>query len=118
MLMFRQLLRIAFFLVELCALTAAGYWGFHEGRSIVTEILFGVGSPLLIAVIWGAFVAPRAQIPVPAYIRFVIQLVVFTTSGLLLYQTGQRQLATSYLLVALVVLFLTHILKNELTGGR
>ena len=50
------------FVLELAALTALGYWGFaeHEG---VLQWLLGLGAPLLAAVVWGAFVAPKASRP-------------------------------------------------------
>ncbi|QQE78341.1 YrdB family protein [Alicyclobacillus sp. SO9] len=114
MYVFRGVLRFAFFLTELCALAATGYWGFQAGHSVLIRYLLGVGSPVTIAVIWGMFVAPKARIPVSVYIRATMQLVVFCGSGLFLYRAGQHQLALVYIAFALVVLGLTHLLKNEL----
>ena len=48
------------FFLELCILIILGYWGFKTGNSTFTKILLGIGSPLLFAVIWGIFLAPKS----------------------------------------------------------
>ncbi|HLO32795.1 MAG TPA: YrdB family protein, partial [Anaerolineales bacterium] len=51
------------FLLELCMLAALGYWGFKTQSGWVMKIIIGIGLPILIAVIWGLFLAPRATYP-------------------------------------------------------
>jgi hypothetical protein len=41
------------FLLELCALGALGYWGFKTGNGTLAKRGFGVGAPLVAAVVWG-----------------------------------------------------------------
>ena len=56
------------FLLELCMLGAVAYWGFDTGDVAATKLLLGVGTPLLMAVVWGVFISPKATIvlrPVP-----------------------------------------------------
>ena len=48
---------------KLCALAALAYWGFHSGRGWLTKLGLGLGAPLLAALVWGTFVAPKASIP-------------------------------------------------------
>ena len=48
------------FVLELCLLAALGYWGFQLEQSWPVRILMGIGAPLLAAVLWGTFVAPKA----------------------------------------------------------
>ena len=50
------------FLLELCVLAAVGYWGFKTSSGWFLKILLGIGAPLLIAVIWGMFGAPKANL--------------------------------------------------------
>ncbi len=40
------------FVLELAALAALAYWGFHTGHSLLGDVALGVGAPLLAAVIW------------------------------------------------------------------
>jgi hypothetical protein len=69
------------FLLELCALAALAYWGFKTGESVVAKIGLGIGAPLLAAIVWGTFLAPRASIPTPGFLRLVLELVVFGSAA-------------------------------------
>jgi hypothetical protein len=51
------------FLLELCMLAAAGYWGFKTGSGWAMKAILGIGLPVLLAVLWGIFVAPKAVYP-------------------------------------------------------
>ena len=48
------------FLLELCTLAAAAYWGFQTGANLPMKLVLGIGAPLLIALIRGCFMAPNA----------------------------------------------------------
>jgi Protein of unknown function (DUF2568) len=89
------------FLLELCALGAYAYWGFKTGGATPSKIGLGIGAPLLAAVVWGIFVAPRAVVPVPGLARFVIQALFFGLAALSLAAAGHRTLAGAF--VAIVV---------------
>ena len=59
------------FLLELCALGALGYWGFKTGGGALAKVGLGLGVPLVAAVVWGTFVAPKALVKVPGGPRVV-----------------------------------------------
>lgn len=84
------------FLIELCALAALGYWGFHNGNGTVLKIVFGIGAPLLAAIIWGAFVAPRASIQVPGWLHLLLEIVVIGSGAIALYFSKQPTLCYLY----------------------
>jgi hypothetical protein len=65
------------FLLELCMLVAVGYWGFKTGSGWFLKILLGIGAPLLIAVIWGMFVAPKATYPLHGFVLLALEMVLF-----------------------------------------
>jgi hypothetical protein len=81
------------FLFELCALAALAFWGFHTGQGLLVKILLGIGAPLLAALIWGAFAAPRAMLQVPAFTRYLVMLLVFGSAVVALALAGQALLA-------------------------
>ena len=83
------------FLLELCALAALGYWGVQTGDGPVAKTALGVGAPLLTAVLWGLFAAPRAPVSLPLA-RFAVQLLVFGSAALALYAIGHRALALTF----------------------
>ncbi len=81
------------FLLELGALAAVGYWGFHTGRSVLTKIILGLGAPLLVAVFWGVFVAPGADVPVSGALHLVMELGVFALATASLFAVDRPRLA-------------------------
>jgi hypothetical protein len=81
------------FLLELCALAALGFWGFHTGQGAITKILLGIGAPLLMAVVWGAFVAPRAARRLHEPWRVLLECIIFGVAAVGLIAAGQPTLA-------------------------
>ena len=65
------------FLLELCVLVALGYWGFQVGGGTLAKVALGVGAPLLTAVVWGLFIAPKAVVTVPSAINLALRILVF-----------------------------------------
>jgi hypothetical protein len=90
------------FLLELCALTALGYWGFQAGPNLPLKIALGVGAPLLAAIFWGAFVAPKAAVQVSEPLRSALGLLVFALAAAGLVAAGRPSLAWIFGVVALV----------------
>ena len=89
------------FLLELGALAALGYWGVQTGGGPVTKTALGVGAPLLAAVLWGLFAAPRAPVSMPLA-KFAVELMVFGAAAAALYVTGHRVLAAAFALLVVV----------------
>jgi len=102
------------FLLELCALGAFGYWGFKTGSVTLSKVGLGIGAPLLAAVVWGVFVAPRAAVPVPGLLRFFIQALFFGLAALGLATTGHRTLAWVFVAIVVVNAIVAYIWGNDL----
>jgi hypothetical protein len=89
------------FLLELGALAALGYWGVQIGGGPVTKTALGVGAPLLAAVLWGLFAAPRAPVSIPL-VKVAVRLLVFGAATLALYATDHRALAAAFAVLVVV----------------
>lgn len=87
------------FLLELCALAAFAYWGIQTGQGLIAKIVLGVGAPLLTAIVWGTFVAPRAAARPPRLMTFVLGLVILGLSAAALAVAGHPALATAFALI-------------------
>ena len=75
------------FVLELSLLASVGYFGFtFSGAS---GWLLGLGLPLVVVVIWGMFVAPRAPRLIDDPGRLVIELVLFALGMGALAAVGQ-----------------------------
>jgi hypothetical protein len=88
------------FTVELAALFALGWWGFHYGKTPCQKYGLAMIAPLTAAGVWGFFIAPNASVDVGTPFRLALQVVVFGAATLSLVATGYRRLA---LLFAIVV---------------
>jgi uncharacterized protein DUF2568 len=109
------------FLLELCALAALGYWAFQAGDTLLVKIALAAGAPLIAAIVWGAFIAPRASVPVPTWLWLVLQVAVFGCAATGLVAAGQRTLAVVFVLAVLIncaLLYVCGQLNKAGTGGQ
>ena len=108
------------FLLELLALGGLAWWGADTGGGTATKILLGAGAPILAAVAWGMFAAPRArfQLPLPAVLA--VKVIVFGLAAAGVYAIGQSALAIAFAVVALINTALATVdrdaLKNTAAG--
>jgi hypothetical protein len=95
------------FMLELYMLAAVGYWGFKTHSSWTMKILLGIGLPLLLAVIWGYFMAPRSAHRLSGIPFTVMDIIMLGSGAVALYASGQINLAWLYA----VVLVISEILR-------
>ncbi|MFE9429040.1 YrdB family protein [Kitasatospora sp. NPDC006697] len=68
------------FLLELVALGGLAWWGWAVGPGLVGRLLLAVAAPLLAAVLWGRYAAPRATVKLPLTGILVVKAVVFLSA--------------------------------------
>jgi hypothetical protein len=90
------------FLLEIFTLISVGYWGFKVGPGSIFKILFGIGLPLLVAVIWGIFGAPKSAYQLQGLSLLAIEILVFGSGVLALFLTKNSSLAWVLALVILL----------------
>ncbi len=83
------------FLLELCILVIFGYSGFKTGSSTLIKFLLGLGSPILFAVVWGTFLAPKSSMRIGEPWLFLLELVLFALTIWALYSTGKVNLTAA-----------------------
>ena len=81
------------FLSELALLFALSAWGFLRPLPYAGRATLGIGAPLLAAVVWGAWIAPRARRRLLDPARLLVELGLFAVAGLAFAQTGHRTIA-------------------------
>lgn len=79
---------------ELAALVAVGWWGWRVAVPLAVVL------PLLVATVWGAFVAPRARRRLPDPARFGVEAVIFAAATACFVAVGQTLLAAVFAVVA------------------
>jgi hypothetical protein len=94
-------LAVRFFL-ELCMLVAVGYWGFKTHSGWAMKTIFGVGLPVLIATVWGLFVAPKAVYPVRGVSHTILSLILLSSGAVTLFASGRANIACVYAIILVV----------------
>lgn len=87
------------FLLELCILVIFGYWGFQTGINNFMKILLGLGAPILFAMVWGTFLAPKSPMRPEEPWLFLLELVIFALTCWALYSTGKVNLTIIFCVV-------------------
>lgn len=109
---FRAILLGVRFLFELALLASLAYWGFDLDAEPVVRWLAGIGSPLLAAVIWGIWIAPKADRQLTDPLRFVVETVLFSIASAALADSGLTGLG-----LGLILGFLLDRAALTATGG-
>lgn len=108
---FQSIVLLILFLIELAALASFAYWGFHLSRGWVVRAALGIGAPLVVAIFWGLFVAPKATFPVSIPVRHLLQIAVFSLASIALYASGQKILAVVFFVAAWIIVLLVYLMK-------
>ena len=101
------------FLLELCALAALAYWGFQTSDNLALKIVLGIGSPLLIAVIWGRFMAPTSKTRLTGSRYLLVKLIIFGIAAIALAVAGQVTLAIIFAVVSVINEILLIVWKQD-----
>lgn len=108
MLVFKGIVYSILFLLELGALAAFSYWGFKVDASKIVKLLLGIGTPIAVAIFWGAFIAPKAQFHLSRLLLILLKIIVFGLAAAALYVSEQRTFAFAFAVVVIVELLLVH----------
>jgi hypothetical protein len=100
------------FLLDICVLIAVGYWGFKTGSGWLLKILLGIGTPLLIAAIWGTFGAPKASMQLHGFMLMLLEVVVFGSGVAALYATKNYASAWGFAVIIIINRILMFVWKQ------
>lgn len=87
------------FLLELCALAALGYWGYHVVQVETARLVLCIAAPIVFAVLWGLFAAHRAKFPPRKPWKAVVGFLFLEAAALGLALAGQVELAVAFALL-------------------
>jgi hypothetical protein len=88
------------FLVEMLALAALAWWGAETGDGLFVQLLLGIGTPLVAAVVWGMFASPKARVKLPLAGVLGVKAFVFAAALFSLDLLGHRTLAIVFGVIA------------------
>lgn len=102
------------FVLELCGLAAAAYWGFTVFEGF--EFVFGLGAPLLVAFAWGSLVAPKAKVKLSYVWKLALGVVILGLCGLALVHAGRATLGSVYIAIVVLNAATTYVWGQPLDG--
>jgi hypothetical protein len=105
-------LALSFFL-ELCMVLAYGYWGFKTGSGLVSQLLLGIGVPLVVIVIWGIFLAPASKQRLRSVPHWALEIILFVTAIVALFVAGQPGWATTLAVLYAINVTLRLVWKQQ-----
>lgn len=73
--------------LELALLGVYGRWGWQTGQAPLALIL-AIGLPLLVALIWGAIVSPKAALATPGIVQLAVEAALFAGATWMLVSLG------------------------------
>jgi hypothetical protein len=82
--------------LEVALLGAYGYWGWNSAAGPLRWAL-AIGAPLLAALLWGAFVSPKAALAAPGAVRLLVEFGLFAGGAGALWLVGARAPALVFL---------------------
>ena len=107
---------IAAFLLEIVVLVVLAIWGFSAGHG-AASVLLGIAAPVLAAVIWGLFAAPRARFPLPLAGTLAVKAVVFAAAVAALAGLGQVLLAVVLAVVLVANTVVATVFRPRFAAG-
>ena len=81
------------FFLELCVFAAFAFWGWHVGTNLPMKLGLAVGLFLLVIVVWGVYLSPRARVPLATVPWVLLQVVIFGAAVAGLAAAGRSRLA-------------------------
>lgn len=93
-------------LLELAAYLAMAYWGWTQHSGIL-QFVWAIGLPLFWMILWGTFAVPddpsrsgKAPVPVPGFVRLLLEAAYFATA---IWATNASGFSIAAIIFAVVV---------------
>ncbi|HKI89717.1 MAG TPA: YrdB family protein [Draconibacterium sp.] len=101
------------FLLEIALLIIAGYWGFQQGESVLMKYMLAITLPVVIAVFWGIFAAPKSRKRLKNPSRTIFKLALFALAVFFCFQTGHSLLAVVLAVATLMNVIAAYTLSQD-----
>lgn len=105
----KQLNLVVRFLLEIMALVIIGYWGFQTPQGTFLKFVFAIGSPLVLAIIWGMFGTPKAPCRLSGTSFLFLEIIVFGLPVVALLLIDKTTFASIYGVVVILNLVLMKV---------
>jgi hypothetical protein len=100
------------FLLELGLLVAVSFWGFRMQPTLGLKLLIGILGPVLIAVIWGIYAAPKSARKLTGIPYIILTLILLGLGAAALFASQNSTLGWIYSVLLIVSTILVVLWKQ------
>src|SRR5512143_2033180 len=90
------------FLLEIAMLAAFGYRSYHAVENPWLKWVLAIGAPLVVVILWGLFLAPRASRRAGSTTGIIASTGLFCLAALALFLTDQPYLGAAMLVLTVI----------------
>lgn len=87
--------------VLVAAVASLALWGFASW-DLPWNVILGVGTPVIVILIWALFLSPRPVLRVHPFLRAAVELLIYVGVTIAWWSMGQALIGTAFALVAVV----------------
>lgn len=87
--------------VLVVAVASLALWGFATWP-LPWNIVFGIGAPVIVILVWALFLSPRPVLRVHPFLRAAVELLIYAGVTIAWWSMGQALIGSAFALVAIV----------------
>jgi len=100
---FFQSLNLAIrFFIEVVALIIYFYWGYTLGEGKIPKYLLAIGIMVIVAIIWGTFLSPKAPVELSPLLHQGLEIVILSIPVVIFIYFGYFTYGIAYAVIAVV----------------
>jgi Protein of unknown function (DUF2568) len=106
------------FALELVLLVALAWWGFTADAPTALRVAFGLAAPAAALLVWGRWIAPRAERRLDDPPRFVLETLLWLAGARAAMQVWGTWWGVAFLVLALATAVSVRFWPEPVHGGR
>ncbi|MFS0852755.1 YrdB family protein [Microbacterium sp. 179-I 3D4 NHS] len=87
--------------VLVTAVASLALWGFATW-TLPWNIVFGIGAPIVVILVWALFLSPRPVLRLHPFLRAAVELLIYVGVTIAWWSMGQALIGTAFAVVAVV----------------
>ncbi|WP_341975590.1 YrdB family protein [Microbacterium sp. LTA6] len=87
-------------IVLVLAMASLALWGF-AAWTLPWNIIFGIGAPLIVLLVWALFLSPRPVLHLHPFLRAAVELLIYAGVTVAWWSMGQGLIGSAFAIVAI-----------------
>lgn len=87
-------------IVLVLAMASLALWGF-AAWTLPWNVIFGIGAPLIVLLVWALFLSPRPVLHLHPFLRAAVELLIYAGVTVAWWSMGQGLIGSAFAIVAI-----------------